>query len=86
MIFLQEGLSESYEQYLKENPELWALLADFLQSLLIQKPDNVFQFAQDFFGPFDPLAPHQPSHPTTLPDQDSGLVFAPGFFRTDKTT
>lgn len=79
MFMLQEGLSDSYQEYLKENPELWALLADFLQALLIQKPTNAFQFARDFFRPFDPEAPPPPSHPTTLPD--TGFLFAPGFFQ-----
>lgn len=58
-------MSAEYRQYIAANPELWAILADFLQAVLIQKPDNVYKFAQDFFKPFDPLAPAQPSQPTT---------------------
>jgi len=34
------------------HPELRAILADFLQSLLIHKPDDVYQFARDTFAPF----------------------------------
>lgn len=34
------------------HPELRAILADFLQSLLIHKPDDVYQFARDTFTPF----------------------------------
>ena len=35
-----------------QHPELRAILADFLQSLLIHKPDDVYQFARDTFAPF----------------------------------
>lgn len=48
----QEELEESHRQYMQENPGLKAILADFLQALLIQKPDNVYKFARDFFSPF----------------------------------
>ena len=62
----QDELSESYKDYVAANPELSSILADFLQALFIQKPDNVFDFARSFFQPFAPDAPHLPSHPTTL--------------------
>ena len=41
------------------HPELKAILADFLQSLLIHKPDDVYQFARDTFAPFAATS-HQP--------------------------
>lgn len=41
------------------HPELKAILADFLQSLLIHKPDDVYQFAHDAFAPFAATS-HQP--------------------------
>lgn len=40
------------------HPELRAILADFLQSLLIHKPDDVYQFAHDTFAPFAPTYHH----------------------------
>lgn len=51
---VQEELENDHKQYMLAHPELRAILADFLQSLLIHKPDNVYQFARDTFAPFAP--------------------------------
>ena len=42
---------------MKENPELKAILGDFVQAILIQKPNNIYDFARDYFAPFLPNAP-----------------------------
>uniref|UniRef100_A0A3B5LIT4 RIIa domain-containing protein n=1 Tax=Xiphophorus couchianus TaxID=32473 RepID=A0A3B5LIT4_9TELE len=47
----QERFAE-HNSYLREHPELRALLSDFLQDLLIVKPDNIFQFAREYFPPY----------------------------------
>ena len=49
---VQEQLEIAHKEYMSAHPELKAILADFLQSLLIHKPDNVYQFARDAFAPF----------------------------------
>lgn len=61
----KECLNTEYKKYLTENPQVSALLADFLQAIFIQRPDNVYKFAREFFKPFDPVAPSKPSLPTT---------------------
>ena len=48
----QEQLENDHKEYMLAHPELRAILADFLQSLLIHKPDDVYQFARDTFTPF----------------------------------
>ena len=64
MVF-QEELMASHSDYMRQHPELRALLADFVQTLFIQKPDNIFKFAHDFFRPYHPQALHdQPFHST----------------------
>ena len=40
--------------YMKHHPELKALLADFLQFLLLRKPEDVVAFAADYFAAFSP--------------------------------
>ena len=67
----QEELIDSHKQYIKDNPELKAILADFTQALLIQRPDDVYEFARKFFTPFDPNAPHAPSYPSYKPPRES---------------
>ena len=47
-----------------ENPELRAILADFMQAVLIQKPDDVYAFAKDFFAPFARNSVPKPSYPS----------------------
>lgn len=49
-----------------DNPELRAILADFLQALLIEKPDDVHQFAHDFFAPYARKSQPKPSYPSHL--------------------
>ncbi|NP_001070238.1 ciliogenesis-associated TTC17-interacting protein [Danio rerio] len=53
----KEELKADYSSYLRQHPELKALLADFLQFLLLRKPQDVFSFARDFFAPFASQSP-----------------------------
>ncbi|KAM4697921.1 ciliogenesis-associated TTC17-interacting protein [Rhinophrynus dorsalis] len=48
----KEELISDHETYLRRHPEMKILLADFMQFLLLRKPDDVFTFAAEFFGPF----------------------------------
>ncbi|KAI1898347.1 hypothetical protein AGOR_G00071390 [Albula goreensis] len=43
----KEELKADHASYVRQHPELKALLADFLQFLLLRKPDDVFLFAAD---------------------------------------
>ena len=61
---MQAELEDSYQQYMTENPELKAVLADFMQAVLIQKPDDVYVFAKDFFAPFAKNSIPAPSYPS----------------------
>lgn len=48
----QEELKGDHATYMKSHPELKALLADFLQFLLLRKPEDVVAFAADYFASF----------------------------------
>lgn len=56
----QEELQASHGTYVRQHPELAALLADFLQALLLRQPPDPLPFAADFFAPF---ARRQPPGP-----------------------
>ncbi|XP_048808884.1 ciliogenesis-associated TTC17-interacting protein isoform X1 [Lagopus muta] len=58
---LQEELRASHSTYIQQHPELFALLADFLQALLLRQPPDPILFAAEFFAPF---ARHQPPGPS----------------------
>ncbi|XP_074001797.1 ciliogenesis-associated TTC17-interacting protein [Numenius arquata] len=45
-------LQASHAAYIQQHPELWALLADFLQALLLHQPRDPVSFAAQFFAPF----------------------------------
>nr|XP_055068612.1 ciliogenesis-associated TTC17-interacting protein isoform X1 [Misgurnus anguillicaudatus] len=53
----KEELKADYSTYVRQHPELKALMADFLQFLLLRKPSDVFSFARDFFTPFASQSP-----------------------------
>ncbi|MFT7818103.1 ciliogenesis-associated TTC17-interacting protein [Arapaima gigas] len=48
----KEELKASHASYVRHLPELKALLADFLQFLLLRKPEDIFSFAAEYFAPF----------------------------------
>ncbi|XP_056122885.1 ciliogenesis-associated TTC17-interacting protein [Rhinichthys klamathensis goyatoka] len=58
----KEELKADYSSYIRQHPELKALMADFLQFLLLRKPQDVFSFARDFFAPFASQNPSGKSH------------------------
>ncbi|XP_020505632.2 ciliogenesis-associated TTC17-interacting protein [Labrus bergylta] len=48
----KEELKANHTSYLRQHPEIRALISDFLQFLLLRKPDDVVQFAREYFLPF----------------------------------
>lgn len=57
----KEELKADHTSYLRQHPEIRALISDFLQFLLLRKPDDVFQFAKEYFLPFAPDHSPEPS-------------------------
>ncbi len=55
-------MKASSEAYLASNPELRALLKDFVEAVLREQPDDVRGFATDFFAQYEPE------------EEDKGLV------------
>lgn len=55
----KEELKADHAVYMKDHPEVKALLADFLQFLLLRKPDDVIEFASEFFASHSPSMPAQ---------------------------
>lgn len=56
----KEELKADHASYLRKHPEIRALISDFLQFLLLRKPDDVFQFAREYFLPFASRHPPEP--------------------------
>lgn len=46
----KEGLMQDHQAYLRHKPELQAMLKDFLQFVLLRKPDDICKFAASYFG------------------------------------
>ncbi|XP_042562179.1 ciliogenesis-associated TTC17-interacting protein [Clupea harengus] len=53
----KEELKADHMSYVRHHPELRAVLADFLQFLLLRKPQDVFSFAREYFAPFSSQRP-----------------------------
>lgn len=60
-VSVKEELMADHTLYLRQHPEIRALISDFLQFLLLRKPDDVFQFAREYFLPFAPDHSPEPS-------------------------
>uniref|UniRef100_A0A3Q0RKC3 Ciliogenesis-associated TTC17-interacting protein n=1 Tax=Amphilophus citrinellus TaxID=61819 RepID=A0A3Q0RKC3_AMPCI len=65
----KEELKADHSSYLRKHPEIRALVSDFLQLLLLRKPDDVFLFTRQYFTSFvSPPRPSQPAkHVTQFP-------------------
>lgn len=48
----EEDLREEHNKYLEKHPELRQLLNDFMSSVLLHRPDEVFGFAKEYFMAF----------------------------------
>ncbi|XP_071348725.1 ciliogenesis-associated TTC17-interacting protein isoform X2 [Trachinotus anak] len=57
----KEELKAGHASYLRQHPAIRALISDFLQFLLLRKPDDVFQFAREYFLPFASHSPPESS-------------------------
>ncbi|XP_077978507.1 ciliogenesis-associated TTC17-interacting protein-like [Glandiceps talaboti] len=62
----KEELKGDHAVYMRHHPELKALLADFLQFLLLRKPDDVVSFAGDYFSAFSSKAPTGSAYATSM--------------------
>ncbi len=59
---MQKFLIDDHSKFVDNYPELKAVLADFVQAVLIHKPEDIFKFADDFFTPYSPTTAQKPSH------------------------
>ncbi len=50
---VKEEIKKEHVDYLGQHPEIRQLLNDFLSTLLLEKPEDVFRFAQDYFSFFN---------------------------------
>lgn len=53
----KEELKADYAYYMRKHPELKAMLADFVQFLLLRKPTDTIAFAADYFSSFSSKIP-----------------------------
>ncbi|CAG5116559.1 unnamed protein product, partial [Candidula unifasciata] len=53
----KEEIKSDHATYMRHHPELRALLADFLQFLLLRKPEDVISFAAEYFSAFSTSMP-----------------------------
>ncbi|CEM04237.1 unnamed protein product [Vitrella brassicaformis CCMP3155] len=60
-------LSEEHWGYVEKHPELRQLLTDFLASVLLHTPEDVFAFAREYFSVFVPSDEHE--QPPQVADQ-----------------
>ncbi|XP_030608288.1 ciliogenesis-associated TTC17-interacting protein isoform X2 [Archocentrus centrarchus] len=57
----KEELKADHSSYLRKHPEIRALVSDFLQLLLLRKPDDVFLFTRQYFTSFVSRCPPEPN-------------------------
>jgi len=50
----KDELIESHDEYIISHPEIREVLNDFLSSVLLKKPDDVYVYAKEYFHPFNP--------------------------------
>merc|ERR1719217_668905 len=48
----EEELRREHAGYLEQHPELRQVMNDFMSSVLLHRPDHVFDFAREYFSAF----------------------------------
>ncbi|CAB1341382.1 unnamed protein product [Coregonus sp. 'balchen'] len=62
-----DKFKEEHASYMRQHPELHAMMANFLQFLLLQKPSDVFMFIREDFSPFTSRRPPGVTFNTSSP-------------------
>mmetsp|Transcript_662 Transcript_662/g.1202 ORF Transcript_662/g.1202 Transcript_662/m.1202 type:complete len:81 (-) Transcript_662:22-264(-) len=55
----EEELRQEHTTYLEQHPELRQVLNDFMSSVLLHRPDQVFEFAKEYFTAFKQKKPEE---------------------------
>ena len=50
---IKNNLNAEHKDYLLDHPEIKQLMSDFLTKLLLHKPNNIYNFANDYFKYFE---------------------------------
>jgi Regulatory subunit of type II PKA R-subunit. len=50
---VKDEIKKEHIDYLSQHPEIRQLLNDFLSTLLLEKPEDVYKFAQEYFAFFN---------------------------------
>ena len=50
---VKETIKKEHVEYLAKHSDIRELLNDFLSSLLLEKPDDVYKYAQEYFSFFN---------------------------------
>ena len=50
----KDELMQQHDEYITEHLEIREVLNDFLSSVMLSKPDDVFVYAKEYFHPFNP--------------------------------
>mmetsp|Transcript_42228 Transcript_42228/g.111533 ORF Transcript_42228/g.111533 Transcript_42228/m.111533 type:complete len:110 (-) Transcript_42228:171-500(-) len=53
----EEELRQEHTAYLDQHPELRQVMNDFMSSVLLHRPDHVFDFAREYFTAFKQAEP-----------------------------
>ncbi|KAF4696480.1 hypothetical protein FOZ60_000170 [Perkinsus olseni] len=48
----EEELREGHEEFLRSHPELRQILNDFIAATLLHQPEDIFEFAKNYFLSF----------------------------------
>ena len=50
---IKQEIKKEHSEYIKKHPELREILNDFLSSLMLEKPKDVYEYAREFFSYFN---------------------------------
>ena len=50
---IKQSIQKDYAEYIGKHPEIRQLMNDYMSSLLLHKPENVYKFTRDYFAFFN---------------------------------
>lgn len=80
-VWFQAELEDDHALYMRQHPEVRSLVADFLQFLLLRKPEDTLNFAGEYFASFsrravEPGAYATSAAPTPFPPSRTNTIIS----------
>lgn len=74
---IKKNIKQDHTTYIESHPEIRQILNDFMSTLLLHKPEDVFKFTKDYFQFFNKKEDGEATQPEVASDIKPLIVVGP---------